>query len=57
MVMFTIGVLCLAVSLLMVVVMRLFDRIRRMEEILKSMNHDLNMVSKTMANQRQILKG
>lgn len=57
MVMFTIGVLCLAVSLLMVVVMRLFDRIKRMEKILKSMNHDLNMVSKTMANQRQILKG
>lgn len=32
-------------------------KIKHMEQILKSMNHDLNMVSKTMQNQKQLLKG
>jgi hypothetical protein len=51
----------------MYVVMMLFNKIRKMEEILKSVNHDLNMVSKTMDNmhkhekakelRKQILKG
>lgn len=55
--MFITGLLCLAIASLMYVVMMLFEKIRKMEEILKSMNDDLNMVSKTMANQKQILKG
>ncbi len=57
MIMFTVGLLCLAVSFLMYAVIKLYDKVKKMETILKSMNHDLNMVSKTMANQRQILKG
>ena len=32
-------------------------KIKHMEQILKSMNHDLNMVSKTIQNQKQLLKG
>jgi hypothetical protein len=32
-------------------------KIEEMERIIKSMNDDLNMVSKTMSNQKQILKG
>jgi uncharacterized protein YoxC len=65
--MFITGLLCLAIASLMYVVMMLFNKIRKMEEILKSVNHDLNMVSKTMDNmhkhekakelRKQILKG
>ena len=57
MIMFTVGLLCLAVSFLMYAVLKLYEKIEKMEEILKSINHDLNMVSKTMDNQKQILKG
>lgn len=32
-------------------------KVEEMERIIKSMNDDLNMVSKTMNNQKQILKG
>jgi len=32
-------------------------KIEKMERIIKSMNDDLNMVSKTVTNQKQILKG
>ena len=32
-------------------------KIKHMEQILKSMNNDLNMVSKTIQNQKQLLKG
>jgi hypothetical protein len=32
-------------------------KVEEMERIIKSMNDDLNMVSKTMSNQKQILKG
>lgn len=32
-------------------------KIEEMERIIKSMNDDLNMVSKTVTNQKQILKG
>ena len=57
MIMFTVGLLCLAMSFLMYAVLKLYEKTKKMEEILKSMNHDLNMVSKTMTNQKQILKG
>ena len=62
--MFITGVLCLAVSLLMWVIKEMYSKIEKMEKILKSMNDDLNMVSKTMDNMyrdqqgaKQILKG
>jgi len=35
----------------------LSKKVDEMERIIKSMNDDLNMVSKTMSNQKQILKG
>jgi hypothetical protein len=62
--MFITGVLCLAVSLLMWVIKEMYSKIEKMEKILKSMNDDLNMVSRTMDNmhkeqkeKKQILKG
>jgi hypothetical protein len=51
--MFIIGMLCLAVAGLMYLVMKLYETISNMENILKSMNDDLNMVSKTMENMHQ----
>ena len=58
------GILCLAVALLMYAVKELYERLGEMEKILKSMNDDLNMVSRTMDNmykeqkeKKQILKG
>jgi len=51
-------------GILIPVLIYMFDEIKKtkrklkhMEQILKSMNHDLNMVSKTMQNQKQLLKG
>jgi hypothetical protein len=62
--MFITGVLCLAVALLMWVIKEMYSKIEKMEKILKSMNDDLNMVSRTMDNMyrnqqeaKQILKG
>ena len=61
------GLLCLATSFLMYAVLKLHDRIVKLEEVLNSMNRDLNMISKTMDNMhkhekakelsKQILKG
>ena len=61
------GLLCLATSFLMYAVLKLHDRIEKLENTIKSMSHDLNMVSKTMENMhkhekakelsKQILKG
>jgi hypothetical protein len=45
-----VGLLCLAVAGLMYSVMKLYETISNMKNILKSMNYDLNMVSKTMEN-------
>jgi hypothetical protein len=65
--MFVVGMLCLAVAGLMYLVIKLYQEISNIEDILQSMNHDLNMVSKTMENMhrhvkqkelaKQILKG
>jgi len=57
MLIFATGILCLISAFLMYAVLKLYEKIERMEEIIKSMNDDLNMVSKTMDNQKQILKG
>jgi uncharacterized protein YoxC len=51
--MFIIGMLCLAVAGLMYLVIRLYQELSNMEDILQSMSHDLNMVSKTMENMHQ----
>ena len=61
------GLLCLATSFLMYAVLKLHDRIEKLENTIKSMSHDLNMISKTMENMhkhekakelsKQILKG
>lgn len=51
------GILCLFVAFQGYMVIDLMKRVSKMEDILKSMNHDLNMVSKTVKNQKQILKG
>jgi len=58
------GILCLAVALLIYAVKELYEKLGEMEKILKSMNDDLNMVSRTMDNMyrnqqeaKQILKG
>jgi hypothetical protein len=48
--MLIVGLLCLAIAGLMYSVMKLYETISNMENILKSMNDDLNMVSKTMEN-------
>jgi hypothetical protein len=47
---FIIGMLCLAVAGLMYLVIRLYQELSDMEDILLKMSHDLNMVSKTMEN-------
>ena len=61
------GLLCLAMSGMMILCGHLLNRISHLEDLLKSMNDDLNMVSKTMENMhkhekakelsKQILKG
>jgi len=61
---FAIGALFLAVFTLIYVIREMHSKIEKMEKILKSMNDDLNMVSRTMDNMyrnqqeaKQILKG
>jgi hypothetical protein len=61
------GLLCLAMAGTMILCGHLLNRINHLEDLLKSMNDDLNMVSKTMENMhkhekakelsKQILKG
>jgi hypothetical protein len=61
------GLLCLAMAGMMILCGHLLNRISHLEDLLKSMNDDLNMVSKTMENihkyekqkelAKQILKG
>ena len=51
--MFIIGMLCLAVAGLMYLVIKLYQELSDVEDILLKMSHDLNMVSKTMENMHQ----
>lgn len=61
------GLLCLFVAFLLYAIRNLQVQINRLESIVESINHDLNMVSKTMENMhkhekakelsKQILKG
>jgi hypothetical protein len=44
------GLLCLAMAGMMILCGHLLNRISHLEYLLKSMNDDLNMVSKTMEN-------
>jgi hypothetical protein len=55
--MLIVGLLCLAVAGLMYSVMKLYEKISNMEDILKSMNHDLNMIAHAKKNEKQLLKG
>jgi hypothetical protein len=48
--MLIIGLLCLTMAGMMILVGYLLNRISHLEYLLESMNHDLNMVSKTMEN-------
>jgi hypothetical protein len=48
--MFIVGMLCLAVAGLMYLVIKLYQELSDVEDILLKMSHDLNMVSKTMEN-------
>ena len=48
--MFIIGMLCLAVAVLMYLVVKLYQELSDIEDILLKMSNDLNMVSKTMEN-------
>jgi hypothetical protein len=50
---FIIGMLCLAVAGLMYLVIRLYQELSDMEDILLKMSRDLDMVSKTMENMHQ----
>ena len=54
--MFVVGMLCLAVAGLIYLVIKLYQEISNIEDILQSMNHDLNMVSKTMENMHRHVK-
>jgi predicted Holliday junction resolvase-like endonuclease len=61
------GLLCLFVAFLLYAILNLQIQINRLKSIIESINHDLNMVSKTMENMhkhekakelsKQILKG
>jgi hypothetical protein len=55
--MLIVGLLCLAVAGLMYSVMKLYEKISNMEDILKSMNDDLNMIAHAKKNEKQLLKG
>ena len=48
-----VGLLCLAVAGLMYLVIRLYQELSDMEDILLKMSRDLDMVSKTMENMHQ----
>jgi hypothetical protein len=51
--MFIIGMLCLAVAGLMYLVIRLYQELSNIEDIVLKISHDLDMVSKTMENMHQ----
>lgn len=67
MLIFTISALCVAVSGILIYIAHLLNKIIHLEFLIESINHDLNMVSKTMENMhkhekakefsKQILKG
>ena len=51
------GLLCLAMAGMMIVVGHLMNRISHLEDLVLSMNHDLNMIAHTKKNEKQLLKG
>ena len=51
------GLLCLAMAGMMILVGHLMNRISHLEDLLKSMNDDLNMIAYTKKNEKQLLKG
>jgi hypothetical protein len=51
------GIVCIVMALQLHMILVLYNKVDDLEQKLKSMNHDINMVSKTITNQKQILKG
>ena len=51
------GVVCIVIAVQLHLILMLYNRVDELEQKIKSMNHDLNMVSGTMKNHKQILKG
>ena len=51
------GFLCLAMAGTMILVGHLMNRISHLEDIVKSMNDDLNMIAHTKKNEKQLIKG
>jgi hypothetical protein len=51
------GIVCIVMALQLHMILVLYNKVDDLEQKLKSMNHDINMVSKTVTNQKQILKG
>ena len=52
-----VGLLCLATSFLMYAVVKLYNRIVKLENTIKLINDDLNMVTYTYKNSKQIING
>ena len=50
------GILCLFIAFQGYMVMDLMKRVSKIEDVLKSMNHDLNIVNKTMSNSLKMKK-
>jgi hypothetical protein len=53
-------VICMLIGFCFFLLERIWElrsRINKMEDALKSMNHDLNMIVHTQKNSKQILKG
>ena len=51
------GLLCLAMAGTMILCGHLLNRINYLEDLLKSMNDDLNMIAHTKKNEKQLIKG
>jgi hypothetical protein len=51
------GLLCLAMAGTMILCGHLLNRINHLEDLLKSMNDDLNMIAHTKKNEKQLIKG
>ena len=57
MIMLITGIVCIATAVQLHLIFVLYNKVSELEHKIKSMNHDLNMVSKTVTNQKQIIKG
>jgi hypothetical protein len=51
------GIVCIVIAAQLHLILTLYNRVDDLEQKIKSMNQDLNMVSGTIKNHKQILKG